>query len=188
MSGDALHTYEPADLDEMSPRQAVDAVTADIRDHHITVDGTGLFNAARHIGLLCHLAAGMAADVEYQLAPNIADLPPAEILGASAGHVGRAIAHYTQALAPLITLTTTAQNTLQQQLDSLDHHSRLRIHLDDARRALAAARTALEVPRTPLLRAHPPQPRCPPRLSGAAHDDTAHRWPPLRSGPATDAG
>lgn len=155
MSGDALHTYEPTDLDEMSPRQAVDAVTADIRDHHITVDGTGLLNATRHIDLLCHLAARMAADVEYQLAPNIAGLPPAEPLGESAGHVGRAIAHYTQALAPLITLATTAQDTLQQKLDSLDHHSRLRIHLDDARRALAAARTALEVPRTPAAASAP---------------------------------
>ncbi|WP_329295646.1 hypothetical protein [Streptomyces pseudovenezuelae] len=131
----------------MSPRQAVGAVTADIRDHHITVDSTGLFNATRHIGLLCHLAARMAADIAYRLAPNIAGLPPAESLGASAGHLGRAIAHYTQALAPLIILTTTAQDTFQQKLDSLDHRSRLRIHLDDAGRALAAARTALEVPR-----------------------------------------
>ncbi|MEU9426474.1 hypothetical protein AB0D87_27140 [Streptomyces sp. NPDC048342] len=155
MPGDDLHTYEPTDLDEMSPRHAVDAVTADIRDHHITVDGTGLFNATRHIGLLCHLAARMAADVEYQLAPNIADLPPAETLGASAGHLGRAIAHYTQALAPLIILTTTAQDTLQQELDSLDRHSRLRIHLDDAGRALAAARTALEVPRPPAAASAP---------------------------------
>jgi hypothetical protein len=153
--GDVLHTYEPTDLGEMSPRQAVDAVTADIRDQHITVDGTGLFNATRHIDLLCHLAARMAADVEYQLAPNIADLPPAETLGASAGHLGRAIAHYAQALAPFIILTTTAQDTLQQKLDSLDHHSRLRIHLDDAGRALAAARTALEVPRPPAAASAP---------------------------------
>ena len=144
-----LHTYEPRDLEDMSARQAVDAVTADIRDHPITVDSTGLFTATRHIDLLCHLAARMAADVEYQLASNIADLPPAETLGASTGHLGRAVAHYTQALAPLITLTTTAQDTLQQKLDSLDHHSRLRIHLDDADRALTAARTALEVPRPP---------------------------------------
>jgi hypothetical protein len=155
MPGDALHTYEPTDLGDMSPRQAVDAVTADIRDHHITVDGTGLFNATRHIALLCHLTARMSADVEYQLDPNIADLPPAENLGASAGHLGQAIAHYTQALAPLITLTTTAQDTLQQKLDSLDDHSRLRIHLDDARRALAAARTALEVPRPPAASSAP---------------------------------
>ncbi|WP_326812273.1 hypothetical protein OIE62_07735 [Streptomyces scopuliridis] len=139
----------------MSPRQAVDAVTADIRDHHITVDGTGLFNATRHIGLLCHLAARMAADVEYQLAPNIADLPPAETLGRSAGHLGRAIAHYTQALAPLITLTTGTQDTLQHKLDALNHRSRLRVHLDDAGRALAAARTALEVPQPPAVPSAP---------------------------------
>ncbi|MGY5035842.1 hypothetical protein ACWC9U_34490 [Streptomyces sp. 900116325] len=99
MPGDQLHTYGPPDLDDMSPRQAVDAVVADIRDHRITVDGTSMFNMARHIGLLRHLAASMAADAEYQLAPNVAALPPAENLGASAGHVGRGLAHYTQAPA-----------------------------------------------------------------------------------------
>ncbi|MFE5077643.1 hypothetical protein [Streptomyces halstedii] len=53
----------------MSPRQALDAVTADIRDHHITAASTGLFNTTRHIGLLCNLAARIAADAEYRLAP-----------------------------------------------------------------------------------------------------------------------
>jgi hypothetical protein len=147
LTGDALHTYEPHDLDDMSPRQAVDAVSADISDHPITVDGTGLFNAMRHIGLLCHLAAGTAAAIEYQLASNTTgDLPPVETLGRSAGHLGRAVAHYTQALAPLITLTTAAQDTLQHKLGALNDHSCLRVHLDDAGRALAAARTALETP------------------------------------------
>ncbi|MEU2145117.1 MULTISPECIES: hypothetical protein [Streptomyces albovinaceus subgroup] len=146
MSGDQLHTYEPTDLDDMSPLQVLDAVTADVRGPGVTADSTGLFNATRHIGLLCHLAARIAADAEYQLSPNIADLPPAEHLGASAGHLGRAIAHYTQALAPLLILTTTRQDTPQQKLDSLDHHSRLRSHLDDAGRVLAAARTVLAVP------------------------------------------
>ncbi|MEV0957029.1 hypothetical protein AB0I97_14275 [Streptomyces sp. NPDC049951] len=118
----------------MSPRHAVDAVAADVRDHPITVDGTGLFNATRQLGLLCHLTSRMTADAEYQLASNIAGLPPAEILGMTAGHLGRAIAHYTQALTPLITLTTTGQHTLQHKLDSLDHRSRLLAHLDDAGR------------------------------------------------------
>ncbi|MFJ6574066.1 hypothetical protein ACIQNU_42390 [Streptomyces sp. NPDC091292] len=128
----------------MTTRDAVDAVTADVRDHHITLDETGLFNAMRHIGLLCHLTARVAADAEYQLAPNIADLPPARTLGASAHHLGQAIAHYTQALAQLITLTTARQDTLQPQPDALGHHSSLRVHLDDAGRAMAAARAALE--------------------------------------------
>uniref|UniRef100_UPI003C7BF8B8 hypothetical protein n=1 Tax=unclassified Streptomyces TaxID=2593676 RepID=UPI003C7BF8B8 len=134
----------------MSPRHAVDAIAADIRDHPITVDGTGLFNATRHIGLLCHLTSRMTADAEYQLAPNIAGHPPAHILGRTAGHLGRAIAHYTQALTPLVTLTTTVQH----KLDSLDHHSRL-AHLDDAGRALTAARTALEAPQPPAAPSAP---------------------------------
>ncbi|MEU7080879.1 hypothetical protein ABZ938_24220 [Streptomyces sp. NPDC046409] len=143
----------------MSPRHAVDAVAADIRDHHITVDGTGLFTATRHIGLLCHRTSRMTADAEYQLAPNIAGPPPAEILGTTAGHLGQAVAHYTQALTPLIALTTTVQH----KLDSLDHHSRLLAHLDDAGRALTAARTALEAPPPPAAPSAPaPAPSAPP--------------------------
>lgn len=150
----------------MSALLAVDAAAADIRDHHITVDGTGLFNASRHIDLLCHLAARMAAEVEYQLARNVAGLPLAEALGQSAGHLGRAVAHYTQALAPLITLTTGTQDTLQHKLDALDHHSSLRVHLGDAGKALAAARTALEIPQTPSV---PSAPAPMPPHTPAAH-------------------
>ncbi|MFD9925816.1 hypothetical protein ACFWZK_06530 [[Kitasatospora] papulosa] len=126
------------------------------------MDGTGLFNATRHIGLLCHLTSRMTADAEYQLAPNIAGHPPAHILGRTAGHLGRAITHYTQALTPLITLTTTGQHTLQHKLDSLDHHSRLQAHLGDAGRALTAARTALEAPQPPAAPSAPaPAPSAP---------------------------
>ncbi|WP_327669540.1 MULTISPECIES: XF1762 family protein [unclassified Streptomyces] len=153
----ARHFDDGATLEDMTTRDAVDAVASDVRDHHITLDGTGLFNATRHIDLLCHLTARMAAEAEYQLAPNIADLPPARTLGASAGHLGQAIAHYTQALAPLITLTTAKQDTLQQKLDALGHHSSLRVHLDGASRALAAARTALKV-QQPLPAASAPAP------------------------------
>lgn len=134
----------------MEPHEAVDAVIADMHDHRITGDGSGLFTATRHIGLLCHLAARMATDAEYQLAPNIAGLPPAEALGQTTGHLGRAIAHYAQALSPLVTLAQPgAQATLQKQLDAIDQHSRLRVHLDDAGQALAAARACLGVPRRP---------------------------------------
>ncbi|MCX4884682.1 hypothetical protein [Streptomyces sp. NBC_00847] len=140
----------------MEPREAVDAVIADLRDHPITGDGSGLFTATRHIGLLCHLAARMAADAEYQLAPNIAGLPPAEALGHTTGHLGRAIAHYTQALSPLVTLARPgAQATLQKQLDAIDQHSRLRVYLDDAGRALAAARACLGVSRRPATPSTP---------------------------------
>ncbi|CAM5395373.1 hypothetical protein SALBM311S_10533 [Streptomyces alboniger] len=48
-----IHTYEPADLDDMGPHEPVDAVIADPCDHRITSDGSGLFTATRHIGLLC---------------------------------------------------------------------------------------------------------------------------------------
>jgi hypothetical protein len=145
-----IHTYEPADLDDMEPHEAVDAVIADMRDHRITVDGSGLFTATRHIGLLCHLAARVAAAAEYQLAPNIAGIPPAEALGQTTGHLGRAIAGYTQALAPLVALAQPrAQARLQTQLDAIDQVSHLRVHLDNAGQALAAARACLGAPRRP---------------------------------------
>lgn len=73
-------------------------------------------------------------------------------------HLGRALAHYTQALTPLIALTTTVQH----KLDSLDNHSRLLAHLDDAGRALSAARTALEAPQPPAAPSAPaPAPSAP---------------------------
>ncbi|MER5826164.1 hypothetical protein ABT086_28860 [Streptomyces mirabilis] len=134
----------------MEPHEAVDAVIADLRDHRITGDGSGLFTATRHIGLLCHLTARMATDAEHQPAPNIAGLPTAQALGQTTGHLGRAIAHYTQALAPLIALAKPGtQATLQKQLDAIEQHSRLRVHLDDAGKALAAARACLGVLRRP---------------------------------------
>ncbi|WP_433919802.1 hypothetical protein OIE50_38855 [Streptomyces canus] len=45
----------------MEPHEAVDAVIADLRDHRITVDGSGLFTTTRQITLLCHIAARMPA-------------------------------------------------------------------------------------------------------------------------------
>ncbi|MFB8749140.1 hypothetical protein [Streptomyces parvulus] len=151
----------------MTPLDALDAVAADVRDHTVTLDGTGLFTAMRHIDLLCHLTARMAADAEYQLAPNIADLPPATTLAASTGQLGQAIAHYTQALAPLVALTATKHDTLGQRLDALRHHSSLRIHLQGAGRALAAARTALEVQQ--------PRPSASPPATAPQHGVTVRR-------------
>ncbi|NEB01989.1 hypothetical protein [Streptomyces sp. SID13726] len=140
LPGDTLHTYEPADLDDMTQLHAVDAVIADLRDHRITVDRTGLFNATRHIGLLCHLTTRMASDAQYQISSTVDGVLPAEDLAAGAGHLGRAIAHYTLAFAPLTALTQLGtQAALQQQVDAIDHHSQLRVHLGDAGRALAAA-------------------------------------------------
>ncbi|MEV7888436.1 hypothetical protein ACWD3I_29785 [Streptomyces sp. NPDC002817] len=136
----------------MAPHEAVDAVIADIREHRISGDRSGLFTLIRHIGLLCHLAAGMAADAEYRLAANVAGLPSAEALGQTVAHLGRAIAHYTRAVAPLVALAQSgAQATLQMQLDALDQHSRLRVHLDDAGQALAAARGSLSHPDRPAM-------------------------------------
>ncbi|MFJ9900698.1 hypothetical protein ACIQPR_45980 [Streptomyces sp. NPDC091280] len=145
-----MHTYEPDDLDTMQPHQAVGAVLSDLREHRVTGDGDGLFTATRHIGLLCHLAARMASDIEYQLVANSSGLFTAQTLGETTGHLGQAIAHYTQALAPLAALAQpAAQAPLQQQADAIDRHRHLRVHLHDAGQALAAARACLQVPHHP---------------------------------------
>ncbi|MFF1297268.1 MULTISPECIES: hypothetical protein [unclassified Streptomyces] len=45
----------------MEPHEAVDAVIADLRDHRITVDGSGRFTATRQITLLCHIVCYRAS-------------------------------------------------------------------------------------------------------------------------------
>lgn len=147
-----IHTYETVDLDDMELSEALDAVADDIRDHRITPDGHGLFTAIRHVDLLCHLVARTAADAEYRLPPAHPDAPArpsAEVLGLMAGHLGRAVAHYTQALAPLVSFARPAPASLQGQLDAIDLHRRLRVHLDDAGQSLEAARACLGGPRRP---------------------------------------
>ncbi|MGW1194523.1 hypothetical protein ACWD4B_01490 [Streptomyces sp. NPDC002536] len=143
----------------MEPYEALDAVITDISGHRITGDGSGLFTAIRHIDLLCHLTALIAADTEYRLAPDRPDAPArpsADALSQAASHIGRAVAHYTQALAPLVALAEPgAQDTIQKKFHAIDHHSRLRMHLDDAGQALAAAHSSL------AGRHHPASPRKP---------------------------
>ncbi|OAR21872.1 hypothetical protein A8W25_30820, partial [Streptomyces sp. ERV7] len=142
--------YEPVDLEDMAAHQALDAVAADLREHHVRCDRHGLFTASRHIDLLCSLATRMTADAEYQLSPDRPHNdghPGAKALSQAAGHIGRAIAHYTQALTPLITLTQQQPHpTLQHQLDAIGLTSTLHTHLAHARQALAAAHTSLQPP------------------------------------------
>ncbi|WP_326740368.1 hypothetical protein [Streptomyces sp. NBC_01022] len=111
----------------------MDAVIADVRTCRITGDGNGLFTATRHVSLLCHLTARLANDAEYALAskqPSTKASPPAATMSQTAGHLGQAIAHYTQALTPLVALTTRGtQNTIQEQIDGLAQDSWLRVHL-----------------------------------------------------------
>ncbi|MFD9793354.1 hypothetical protein ACFWXK_20675 [Streptomyces sp. NPDC059070] len=141
--------YEPADLEDMAARDAVDAVAADVREHRVRRDRHGLFTASRHIDLLCSLATRLAADAEHRLSadqPYDPSLPSPEALGQAAGHIGRAIAHYTQALSPLITLSQQPRSTLADQVDGIDETSTLYAHLAHARQALAEARASLSAP------------------------------------------
>lgn len=131
----------------MTAHEAVDAAAADLREHHVRSDRHGLFTAGRHIDLLCSLATRIASDAEHRLSadhPNDPSRPSPEALGQAAGHIGRAIAHYTQALGPLT--QQQPRSTLQHQLDAIDLTSTLYTHLAHARHALAAARTSLPPP------------------------------------------
>lgn len=137
-----------------SPAHALDAVIADIRDHPITTDHMGLYNVTRHIELLCHLVMETAADAEYQMHPNIVDLSPAETLAISTAHLGKAIAHYTQTLVPLVCLPIAKQETRQEQQLATEHRGTLHMHLDGVRKALADASNAL-MPHQPADSATP---------------------------------
>lgn len=99
-----LHTYEPADLDDMTIIKGLDAVLADLRDHPISPDSSGLFNAMRHIDLLCHLTSRATGETQYCLFydhADAADQARAEPLSQAAGHLGRATATTPKPWPPL---------------------------------------------------------------------------------------
>lgn len=137
----------PANLDDLTPHDALDAVIADIRAQRVT-DRPGDFSTAvGHIDLLGHLAIRLAGDAHHHLAQE-QKIPyarhSAEHLSQSAGHVGRAVAYYTLALSPLAALTKPgARATLDRQLDAIDRDGDLHAYLGRARQALDEARASL---------------------------------------------
>jgi hypothetical protein len=157
-----LHTYEPADLDDMSMHEALDAVLADLLDHPITTPSDSVFTVLRHIDLLCHLTARAAGDAQFGLAydhAEAADQARVVPLSRAAAHLGRATAHYTLVLAPIVTLSKPdAQSTLQKQLDALDMRRHLSVHVHETLRALSDARTCLTTPQPPSGLAVPAPP------------------------------
>ncbi|MEV0577104.1 hypothetical protein [Streptomyces sp. NPDC050392] len=163
----SIRPYEPIDLDDLDPLAAVDAVITDVHQFRIPGDANGLFTATRHVSLLCHLAARMAAETEYALGPSVKKSPPAAAFCQTSGHLGHAVAHYTQALTPLVALATRgSQVTLSQQLDGVEEHRRLRVHLHDGAQALTAARDCLHAASRPTPARTPVPPRMP---SASAH-------------------
>ncbi|AJT62540.1 hypothetical protein T261_0851 [Streptomyces lydicus] len=139
--------YEPADLDDMTAREALDAVLADIRNHHVSPDADGFFTALRHIDLLGHLATRFTGDAHHHLDQDHDANPTRysiKTLSLAAAATGRALAHYTQALPALTALGTPADEaTLGTHLDSLPHYSALYRHLHAAEQALHQARQDL---------------------------------------------
>ncbi|NJQ03318.1 hypothetical protein [Streptomyces zingiberis] len=132
---------------------ALDAVIADIREHRIAGGPGGFFTALRHIELLGHLAIRLAADAHHHLNEDqqtSSARHPAETLSQTAGHVGRAVAHYTLALTPLAARAKPgARASLDWQLDAIDRHRDLHAHLSHAHQALDEARASLTGPNPP---------------------------------------
>ncbi|MER6566954.1 hypothetical protein ABT288_12345 [Streptomyces sp. NPDC001093] len=145
-----LHTYEPADLDDMTMQEALDAVLADLLDHPLTTPSDSVFIVLRHIDLLCHLTARAAGDAQFGLVYDYADAADqarVEPLSRAAAHLGRATAHYTLVLAPIVALSKPdAQSTLQKQTDAVDMHIKLSAHVHETLRALSDARACLTTP------------------------------------------
>ncbi|MFZ4190539.1 hypothetical protein [Streptomyces pseudogriseolus] len=107
----------------------------------------------RHIDLLCHLTARAAGDAQSGLAYDHADaanLARVEPLSRATAHLGRATAHYTLVLAPVVAMSKPdAQSTLQKQLDTIDMHSQISVHVHETLRALSDARASLTTPQPP---------------------------------------
>ncbi|WP_446038090.1 hypothetical protein [Streptomyces sp. SID1121] len=150
----------------MTPLDAVDAVTADIRDHRITPDGTGLFNAVRHIDLLSHLVRRFADDACQHLGQTHHPSPSGHLTEGLTGAVvplAEAVLHYTRALVPLTALNTSPTTTLAARTDALQHHSLLRTELAAAVCSLGTARAAIHAPTSA---ASPNQPGTLPAVAG----------------------
>ncbi|WP_208885227.1 hypothetical protein [Streptomyces sp. PBH53] len=154
-----MHTYEPAQLEDMTLVEAIDAVVADLLDHPVAASPHGVFTVMRHIDLLCHLTARAVGDAHFGLVydhADPADQARVEPLSRAAAHFGRATAHYTLALAPVLALSKPdLRSTRHHQLDALDAHSRLTRHVHDALHALSDARTCLVTPHPASVQAAP---------------------------------
>ncbi|MGW8697617.1 hypothetical protein ACWGOK_11940 [Streptomyces eurythermus] len=155
-----MHTYKPTDLDDMTMAEAIDAVIADLLHHPVAASPHGVFTVMRHIDLLCHLTARAVGDAHFGLAcehADPADQERVEPLGRAAAHLGRATAHCTLALAPVIALSKSDVRSAKQ-LDVFDALSQLTKQVHDALLALSDARTCLTTPLPPGGQAAPAAP------------------------------
>ncbi|MFB6987935.1 hypothetical protein ACFC0C_16440 [Streptomyces sp. NPDC056178] len=144
--------HEPHDLDELTPRGAIDAVIADVRDHAVDPGAAGLFTAIRHIDLISHLAVRLNGDALHHaeqspFSPD-ATWQGVEKLVCATATLTNAASHYAQALVPLATLSRPVgpQIPMSQALDRIALHSNLRTHLHSAQQALDETRTVLAGP------------------------------------------
>ncbi|WP_411140993.1 hypothetical protein [Streptomyces sp. x-80] len=143
-SESTIPAYEPHDLDDLTSAEALDAVLDDLRTYRVNPGAGGHFNALRQADLLGHLALRFAGDAYHTHTGDIESANPTQdalTAHQTAATIGRAFAHYTQALPALTKASDPAnQSTLKGQVEALTHHSALRRHLDAAQRTLDEAR------------------------------------------------
>ncbi|MFG2232705.1 hypothetical protein ACGFNX_22310 [Streptomyces sp. NPDC048723] len=151
--------YEPVDLEYLTPREAVDAVTADIRAlNPLPADAHGLFTATRHIDLLTAVLARLAGDAHYFSCARDSskDAEISDRLAATAVPLAQILAHYSQALVPLTRLARTTPPSTAA-LDRIEVHqhlvaaTELLIHAQAAvRKPVRAAAPVLAAPAKPI--------------------------------------
>ncbi|MEU2874213.1 hypothetical protein ABZ769_34320 [Streptomyces olivoreticuli] len=148
-----MDTFEPHDLDEMTPHDALDAVLTDIQAHPVNPGPGGFFTALHHVDLLSQLTLRFTGDAHYYLGQaheTGSAWRPVEALTAAAVPVSRALSHYTQAIVPLAALSKPGPvTTPAARLEGFEGHRALRAHLHAARQSLAEAHTTLREPAPP---------------------------------------
>ncbi|MGW2587348.1 hypothetical protein ACWCYZ_39775 [Streptomyces virginiae] len=136
--------YEPADLEYLTPREAVDAVTSDIRAlNPLPADAHGLFTATRHIALLGAVLTSLAGDAHYFSCERDSDKDArtSDRFAAATVPLAQVLTHYSQALGPLARLARTPLPA-SAPLDRIEVHQ----HLAAATGLLARAQTAVRKP------------------------------------------
>lgn len=146
--------YEPADLEYLTPREAVDAVTSDIRAlNPLPADAHGLFTATRHIALLSAVLTSLAGDAHYFSCERDSDKDArtSDRFAAATVPLAQVLTHDSQALGPLARLARTPLPA-SASLDRIEVHQ----HLAAATGLLTRAQTAVRKPpqtTTPALAA-----------------------------------
>ncbi|WP_412078774.1 hypothetical protein ACLF6K_35795 [Streptomyces xanthophaeus] len=147
------HIFDPTDMDDLPPSAAMDAIITTVHTHPITPDLDGFLIASEEVGLITRLVTRLTADTfhnAHHANASGADWGVIEAGIASCIPLARALAHYTQALAPLAKLSRpTADPAAPDSWLRLGWQRTVLAHGAQAHQALAEAHAALLPPNPP---------------------------------------